>query len=101
LGLVDVTASSPPRDYSSLTIYAITTSFSPFYLIRRGYHILPLFNQNGVAKAGSTIPVKVQALDQNNQNISASTLTVKARTLQLLSSSVSGPLIASGNANPD
>jgi hypothetical protein len=101
LGLVDVTASSPARDYANLIIYAITNSFSPFYLIRRGNHILPLFNQSGVYKAGSTIPVKLQVLDQNNQNLSTSSLVVKARIVRQLSSNVSGTAVSSGNANPD
>ena len=31
--LVDVTASSPARDYITRTVYAVTYSFSPFYLV--------------------------------------------------------------------
>jgi probable HAF family extracellular repeat protein len=101
LGLVDVTASSPPRDYANLLIHATTNSFSPFYLAKRGNHILTLFNQKAIYKGGSTIPVKLQVFDPNNQNISSPNLQVQARTLRLLSSNVSGPLASSGNANPD
>jgi probable HAF family extracellular repeat protein len=101
LGLVDVTASSPARDFANLLVYATTNSFSPFYLAKRGNHILPLFNQKGIYKGGSTIPVKLQVFDPNNQNISSPNLQVQARTLRLLSSNVSGPVVSSGNANPD
>jgi len=101
LGLVDVTASTPPRDYANLLIYATTNSFSPFYLARRGNHVVPLFNESGVYKLGSTIPVKLQMLDANNQNISSSNLLVQARNLRLLSANVSGPAVSSGNANAD
>src|SRR5215467_13036084 len=101
LGLVDVTATSPARDYGSLLIYATTNSFSPFYLVKRGNHILALFNQNGVFKSGSTIPVKLQVFDPNNQNISSPNLVVQARNLRLLSTNVSGPAVSSGSANPD
>jgi probable HAF family extracellular repeat protein len=101
LGLVDVTASSPARDYANLLIYATINSFSPFYLAKRGNHIVPLFNQKAIYKGGSTIPVKLQVFDPNNQNLSSPNLQVQARTLRLLSSNVSGPLASSGNANPD
>ena len=99
--LVDVTASSPAPNYSTLTIYATTNSFSPFYLIRQGLHVSPLFNQSGTYKAGSTIPIKLQILDPTGANVSSSSLTVNARSLLKLSNNISSNVISSGNANPD
>ena len=36
------------------TIYAVTSSFSPFYLARRGPHVKPLFDQTRACKSGNT-----------------------------------------------
>ena len=99
--LVDVTASTPARDYANLTIYATTNSFSPFYLARRGPHIKPLFDQTKAYKSGSTIPVKLQLLSASNSNISSSGTALVARDLKLLSGNTTAPIVDSGNANPD
>lgn len=56
---MDVTATTPARDYSTLTIYATADSFSPFYLARKGPHIKTLFDQTKAYKSGSTIPIKL------------------------------------------
>src|SRR6266404_3357495 len=99
--LVDVTASTPARDYATLTIYATTTSFSPFYLARRGPHIKSLFDQSKAYKRGSTIPIKLQTLNANNANVSSSSATLVARDLRLMSGNTAAPVVDSGNANPD
>lgn len=99
--LVDVTATTPPRDYSTLTIYATTNSFSPFYLARRGPHIKPLFNQTKAYKAGSTVPIKLQVRDASDNNVSSSNLALTARDLRLFSGNTLAPLADSGNANPN
>lgn len=99
--LVDVTATSPPPDYSTLTIYAITPSFSPFYLVRTGYHFASLFDQAGAYKAGRTVPIQLQILDSNGLNVSSPSLIVSARSLLKLDDSSSSAVIDSGNANPD
>ena len=99
--LVDVTASTPPRDYANLTIYAKTTSFSPFYLARKGPHIKTLFDQTKAYKAGSAVPIKLQVLSASDSNLSSSTLTLTARDLRLFSGNTLAPLTDSGNANPD
>ena len=98
--LVDVTASTPPPDYSTLTIYGTTTSFSPFYLVRGGPHVMPLFDTSKPSLAGSTIPVRVALLDQQNQNIGSTTTTLTARGLTLLITGTDGKVKASGKANP-
>jgi hypothetical protein len=99
--LVDVTASTPARDYASLTIYATTTSFSPFYLARRGPHIKSLFDQTKAYKRGSTIPVKLQVLNASNANLSSSSTSLVTRDLRLMSGNTLAPVEDSGNANPD
>jgi len=99
--LVDVTASTPARDYANLTIYATTTSFSPFYLARRGPHIKSLFDQTKAYKRGSTIPIKLQVLNASNTNLSSSSTALVTRDLRLLSGNTMAPIEDSGNANPD
>jgi hypothetical protein len=99
--LVDVTASTPARDYANLTIYATTTSFSPFYLARRGPHTKTLFDQTKAYKSGSTIPVKLQLQNASNANVSSASTSLVARDLRLVSNNTTAPVIDSGNANPD
>jgi hypothetical protein len=96
-----VTASTPPRDYANLTIYATTTSFSPFYLARRGPHIKTLFDQTKAYKGGSTIPIKLQLLNASNTNVSSSSTSLVERDLRLMSANTTAPVLDSGNANPD
>lgn len=97
----DVTATSPARNYATRTIYAITSSLSPFYLARLGLHIKPLFDQTKAHKTGSTVPVKLQVLDGANHNLSSSTLTLVARSLTFVSGNTFAPVVDSGNSNPD
>jgi hypothetical protein len=99
--LVDVTTSTPPRDYANLTIYATTTSLSPFYLARRGPHIKTLFDQTRAYKSGSTIPIKLQVFNASNSNISSSNTSLVTRDLRLMSGNTIAPVLDSGNANPD
>ncbi|HYW74427.1 MAG TPA: FG-GAP-like repeat-containing protein [Pyrinomonadaceae bacterium] len=99
--LVDVTAATPPRDYASLTIYATTNSFSPFYLARKGAHIKSLFDQAKAFKSGSTIPIKLQVLNANNANQSSANTALVTRDLRLMSANTMAPIQDSGNANPD
>ena len=95
---MDITTS---YDYTKMTIYGTTTSFSPFYLARKGPYISALFDQTKAYKAGSTIPVKLQVLSAANTNVSYATLPVTARGLLRINSSTAATVIDSGNANPD
>ena len=99
--LVDVTASTPARDYANLTIYATTTSFSPFYLARRGNHIKSLFDQTKAYKSGSTIPIKLRLENASNANLSSANTSLVARDLKLINDNTTAPVVDSGNANPD
>ncbi len=99
--LVDVTATTPARDYSTRTIYATTTSFSPFYLARRGPHIRTLFDQTKAHKSGSTVPIKLQLMDANNTNISSASTALTGRSLRLISGNTAAPVVDPGDADPD
>lgn len=99
--LVDVTAITPARDFSTLTIYATTDSFSPFYLVRKEPHIKPLFDQTKAHKNGSTIPIKLQVLNANDGNVSSSGTSLVVRDLRLTSGNTTAPVVDAGNANPD
>ncbi len=99
--LVDVTASYPVRDYPSRTIYATTASFSPFYVIWKGLHVSPLFDQTKSYKGGSTVPIKLKMLNASGFNVSANNLVVTARSLNRIGENTASPLAYSGNSNPD
>jgi len=98
--LVDVTATEPARDYSSLTVFGVTDSFSPFYVVRTSRHLKTLFDQTKAYKAGSTIPIKVQ-LNSQNSNVSTSAIQLTARSLILIGGNTNSAVIDSGNANSD
>lgn len=89
------------RNFSTRSICATTTSFSPFYLARKGNKIKSLFEKSKAYKSGSTIPVKLQLLNSDNVNISSSALTLTARGLRLIDSNTTSDVVDSGNANPD
>lgn len=105
--LEDVTEDNPPtsytRDFNSRTIYAVTTSFSPFYLAQQvNNKIFPLFNQKAKNNSGSVIPVKLQLFDANGtMNLSSAETILKVRGLTLLDGNESLPVGSVGAANPD
>lgn len=101
--LVDVTGG---RSYDSQshagTITAFTYSFSPFYLVKKvGLHIAPLYDQTKAFKAGSTVPVKLQLLNEAGANVSSAATALKARNLVRLGTSTTSAVMDAGNANPD
>jgi hypothetical protein len=96
--LVDITTG---YDYSKLTIFATTTSFSPFYIARRGMNIAPLFDPTKAYKAGSTVPIKLQVRDASDANISSAALTVTARKLVRIGDATDTTAIDAGHANAD
>lgn len=101
--LVDVTGG---RSYDSQnqsgTITGYTYSFSPFYLVKKvGLKIAPLFDQTKAFKAGSTVPIKLQLVNEAGMNVSAPETSLNARNSVRLGSSTSSAVIDAGNANPD
>ncbi len=96
--LVDRTAS---HDYPNRRICATTTSFSPFYLATVSKKVRSLFDRSRAFKSGSTIPVKLQILNQSSQNISAATMFLTARGLRRIGSNTTSTVTDAGNSNPD
>jgi uncharacterized repeat protein (TIGR03803 family) len=99
--LVNVTATSPARDYATRTLYAITSSFSPFYLARIGPRVSVLFDQTKAHKSGSTVPIKVRLLNAAGANISSPTVALMTRSLLRTGDAESTVIVDSGQANPD
>ncbi len=65
------------------------------------YRVCPLYDPTKAHKAGSTIPIKLQLCDNSGNDLSSSSITVHATSVTLVSTSVSGVVQDSGNANPD
>ncbi|MDQ3906899.1 MAG: Ig-like domain-containing protein, partial [Acidobacteriota bacterium] len=90
------------RNFSTRTIYAVTHSFSSFYLAQKvNRKIVPLFDKAQGYNAGSTVPVKVKLTDLAERNLSSSSIVLNARGIRLGGSSTSSSVSDSGNANPD
>jgi len=60
-----------------------------------------LYDATKAAKSASTIPVKLQLCDGTGNNLSSPSITVHAVSITQTSTSISGPVEDSGNANPD
>jgi hypothetical protein len=60
-----------------------------------------LFDQTKAAKSGSTIPIKIQLVDANGNNVSLTGVVVHAVSVVQTSSSASVLLDDAGQANPD
>jgi endoglucanase Acf2 len=69
------------------------------YLVSYGVRVL--FDQTKAAKSGSTIPIKIQLVDANGNNLSTSAVVVHAVSVVQTSSSASILLDDAGQANPD
>ena len=66
-----------------------------------GYKVCVLYDQTKAAHSGSTIPIKLYLCDASGNDLSSSSIVVTARGVTLNSTSASGTLDDSGNANPD
>jgi probable HAF family extracellular repeat protein len=99
--LVDVTATSLPRNYATRTIYAVTNSLSPFYLVRTTQHIAPMFDTAKAYKRGRTIPIKLRLMSSANTNLSSPSRALTARNLLLTGGNTTSSMVDPGNANPD
>jgi hypothetical protein len=65
------------------------------------YNQCVLFDQTKAHKAGSTIPIKLELCDAAGANVSSVTVPLVATGVYLVSTTAPGPLVDSGNANPD
>ena len=65
------------------------------------YNVCLLYDSTKAAKSGSTIPVKLQLCDSSGNDLSSPTVTLHAFSITMESSTISGAVQDSGNANPD
>ena len=65
------------------------------------YAVRVLFDQTKAATRGSTIPIKIQLIVANGNNVSSSSVVVHASSVVQTSSSASVLLDDAGQANPD
>ncbi|MEK7408136.1 MAG: PxKF domain-containing protein [Acidobacteriota bacterium] len=65
------------------------------------YSVCLLYDPTKAAKSGSAVPIKLQLCDSSGNNLSSPSITVHAVSITQTSTSSSGPVEDSGNANPD
>ncbi len=65
------------------------------------FFVCLLYDPGKAVKSGATIPIKLQICDGSGANLSSAEVVVQATSLTKVSSSISGPVEDSGNANPD
>jgi hypothetical protein len=66
-----------------------------------GYGIVALYDQTKVHHSGSTIPIKLEIVDANGNNLSSAGTVVTAVGISLVSTTTYGAVEDAGNANPD
>jgi photosystem II stability/assembly factor-like uncharacterized protein len=89
-----------PPNFDTRTVCAQTTSLSPFYIMRTGQRLVPLFDQTKAYK-GATLPLKVRLLNSSGANSSSSAVPLTIRNIRLLGSATLANTEDAGNANPD
>jgi sugar lactone lactonase YvrE len=65
------------------------------------YNVCLLYDRTKVVKSGSTIPIKLQLCDSSGNDLSSSSITVHGVSITQVSTSITGTVQDSGNANPD
>ncbi len=65
------------------------------------YNIRALYDSSKPKQIGSTVPIKIQLVDANGNNMSAANLVVTALGVMQLSAFTSGQVQDAGDANPD
>jgi hypothetical protein len=66
-----------------------------------GYSVCPLYDQTKAVQGGSTVPIKLELCDAAGVDVSSQSIVVTALGLTQVSTSASGSIASSGNANPD
>jgi hypothetical protein len=97
-----LTPATPP--YSIAYSYGGDGNFNPATgsgTLTVVYNIVPLYDQSQSHHSGSTIPIKLEVSNATGSNLSASNLIVTAVGISLISTTAYGPVVDSGNANPD
>jgi hypothetical protein len=65
------------------------------------YHVCLLYDATKATQSGATIPIKLQLCDGSGNDLSSPGITLHATGVTQVSTSISGAVQASGNANPD
>ncbi len=73
-----------------------------FTLTRASYVVQPLFNQTRAYRLGSVVPIRLQLLDADGNNLSSDSLVLTATAL-VQTDGTADPLVVedAGNSNPD
>jgi hypothetical protein len=65
------------------------------------YSVCLHYDPTKAVHSGTTIPIKLQLCDGSGNDLSSSTITVHAVSINLVSAAISGAVGDSGNSNPD
>jgi hypothetical protein len=65
------------------------------------YRVCLLYDPTKAVKSGSNIPIKLQLCDSSGNDLSSSSIVLQATRVVQVSTSISGAVEDSGNANPD
>lgn len=102
-------ATAAPINTSAVGTYAFTvnsddkvgnaSSLDHPYTV--SFAICPTYDQTASHRANSTVPIRFKLCDANGVNVSLESIVVTATGTVLISTSAPGPLMDSGNSNPD
>jgi hypothetical protein len=101
--LATITGGLAPGTYTVHT-YIVGTSYDgegPTATLAVKFKVCVLYDTTKEYKAGSTVPIKLQLCSAANVNLSAAAIIVHAVSTTKTSTTVSGTVADSGNANPD
>jgi hypothetical protein len=65
------------------------------------YHLCLLYDPTKAVQSGATMPIKLQLCDTSGNDLSSSSIMLHAVSVTQTSTSISGTVESSGNANPD
>ena len=80
---------------------AFTAPSSDTATLSVSFNICLLYDPTKAVKSGATYPIRIQLCDVNGNNVSSAGTVVQALNVQQVSTSISGDVITSGEANAD
>jgi hypothetical protein len=80
-----------------------TWTYGPVFTVVCGplYDVCLLYDPTKVVKSGATVPIKLQLCDSTGNDLSSWTIVLQAISISQTSTSISGPVEDSGDANPE
>ncbi len=98
----DASGASVPADQRGVSRpQGPSCDIGSFELVEALYRVCLLYDSTKAVQSGATYPIKLQLCDASGNNLSSPSLVVHATSVTQISSSISGPVQDSGNANPD